>query len=538
MLPINRPRLLASISEVLRRASVPVPTWHLAPRERWAMLRDSLLGHAPIRGGLRPRDLPFDPDAREAIHMAADVHGLEPYEVRAAIPPEIGSSPLQAEGKPGTIAFRDWLVCYSAFVEHHLGHDHDSHDQVCRQAVYDCITELRRALVAGKSDEAIPAEYPIEDRMVGLLGLTQQEWLRLRANTENRDAARLGALLHRCNPRDFSPGSVDAADAKRLSVLQSTRFRLITIKTSKVQDYLARGRRHWLMRGASTWCAQALALTRDLVLSDNSHAGGVFLLSDSDAIVSFLGHEGISPHAIAAWLQMRVADFWGDDIREDVASDLRFPRLAKWRAKARSAGVAPSSVMPDIVLACSEPRSLAELCGPRTTSDQPEPYRCTLQWRKERFDDPQCAYVENDRALGIEAPEWLELRGRKNAAPMGWTSVVWSLCGSTFRTHAHEGLTAALRSGELPLSPVHQGEWLQLLGMQNEPLVYVKIDGDSIGDQFRSRRLPELPGLGLSLTRSVFRRFRRAVKTLLEKTPGHRSAGLPIDLVYLGGELG
>jgi hypothetical protein len=537
MSPIDLPRLLTSISEVLRRASVPVPTWHLAPRARWVMLRDTLLGHAPIRGGLRPRDLPFDPDAREAIHMAADVHGLEPYEVRAAIPPEVGSSPLQPDGKPGTIAFRDWLICYSALVEYRLGREPDSHDQVCRQAVYDCIRELRRAMVAGESGKAVPAEYPIEHRMLGLLGLSQQEWTRLQGNTRDRDVARLGALLGGCDQSDIVAGSLSEADKPQLGVLQTTRFRLVTIKTAKVQDYLARGAHHWLMRGASTWCAQALALARDLVLSDDSHAGGVFLVSDCDAIVSLLAPQGISPHELAESLQKRVSAFWGDEIRDAAESDSRFPRLAKWRAKAKSAGVLTSSVMPDIVFACSEPVSLAELCSPRTTSGLPEPYRRMLQWRQNGLGEPPCAYVENDSALlPIESPEWLQERGPNSAAAMGWTSIVWSLCGSTFRTHAHEGLTATLRSEGLPLSPVHQGEWLQQLGMPSEPLVYVKIDGDRIGDQFRSARLTELPGHSLSLTRAVFRRFRRVVKKLLEETSGHRSAGLPIDLVYLGGD--
>jgi hypothetical protein len=537
MSPIDRPRLLTSISEVLRRASVPVPTWHLAPRARWVMLRDTLLGHAPIRGGLRPRDLPFDPDAREAIHMAADVHGLTPYEVRAAIPPEVGVSPLQPEGKPGTIAFRDWIVCYSAIVEHRLGREPDSHDRVCRQAVYDCIRELRRAMVAGESDKAVPTEYPIEHRMLGLLGLSQQEWTRLQGTTRDRDVARLGALLGGCDPSNIRVASLSEVDKQHLGVLQTTRFRLITIKTAKVQDYLARGTHHWLMRGASTWCAQALALARDLMLSDDSHAGGMFLVSDCDAIVSLLAPQGISPQDLADSLQKRVSAFWGDEIRGAAESDSRFPRLAKWRAKALSAGVPPSSVMPDIVFACSEPVSLAELCSPRTTSGLPEPYRRIMQWRQDGLGDPPCAYVENDRALlPIETPEWLQERGPTSAVAMGWTSLVWSLCGSTFRTHAHEGLTATLRSKELPLSPVHQGEWLQQLGMPSEPLVYVKIDGDRIGDQFRSARLSQLPGHSLSLTRAVFRRFRRAVKKLLEETPGHQSAGLPIDLVYLGGD--
>jgi len=536
MSPLDRPRLLTSICEVLRRASVPVPTWHLAPRDRWVMLRDTLLGHAPIRGGLRPRDLPFDPDAREAIHMAADVHGLEPYEVRKAIPSEIGASPLQAAGKPGTITFRDWLVCYSALVEHRLRHDPENRDPVCRSAVYDCIAELRRALGFNERGGDTPEQCPFVHRMLGLLGLSQQEWSRLAAGGEDRQLARLGALLRTCDLRQSDRNKFDAADQAKLGMLESKRFRVITIKTSKVQEYLARGRYHWLMRGASTWCAQALALTRDLVLSDNAHAEGAFLLSDSDAIVSFLGPEEITVDGIAESLGKRIVDFWDDDTDGKADSDERFPRLRAWRERARCVGVSPSSVMPDVVVTCSDPITLADLCCVHKTGEGPEPHRRVLGWRKEFEGDSQCGYVECDRSLGTDAPEWLRPEGRKSSNAMGWTSIVWTLCGATFRTHAYEGLAAKLALPDLSLAPVDQGKWLEGLGRQNEPLVYLKIDGDSIGDRFKSSRIPELPGLGLALVQSVFRRLVAAARDLLAAGGSGPAAGLPLDLVYLGGD--
>ena len=536
MSPIDRPRLLTSISEVLRRASVPVPTWHLAPRARWVMLRDSLLGHAPTRGGLRPRDLPFDPDAREAIHMAADVHGLDPYEVRAAIPPEIRSSPLQAAGKPGAIAFRDWLVCYSALVEYRLGRDPDSHDQVCRQAVYDCINELRRAIGFSERGAAAPKNCSFVHRMLGLLGLSQQEWLRLSTDSKDRELARVGALLRRCDPAIASQGSLEASDKARLDELKAMRFRLVTLKTSKVQDYLARGKYHWLMRGGSTWCAQSLALSRDLVLSDEEHAQGLFLLSDSDAIVSFLGPETVASDEMVSALESKVSAFWGDDSEGRSESDQRFPRLAAWRELAHRAGVRPSSVMPDLVVACSEPRSLADLCGPSAACEGLEPQRRTLRWNIGCVDDPQCSYVEKDRGVCFVTPEWLQPEDPRKPRAMGWTSLVWSLCGATFRTHAHEGLASELVLPDLTLAPVDLGKSLERWGRQNESVAYVKIDGDSVGDRFRNRRIPELPGLGLALVQSVFRRVTNAAKKLLAESGNSPAAGLPLDLVYLGGD--
>jgi len=536
MSPIDRPRLLTSICEVLRRASVPVPTWHLAPRDRWVMLRDTLLGHAPIRGGLRPRDLPFDPDAREAIHMAADVHGLEPYEVRKAITKEVFQSPLQADGKPGTIAFRDWLVCYSALIEHRLRHEPDNRDQVYRSAVYDCIAELRRALGFNERGSDTPEQCPFVHRMLGLLGLSQQEWSRLPAEGEDRRVARLGSLLRTSDLRQIDRSKFDTADQTQLSMLESKRFRVITIKTSKVQEYLARGRYHWLMRGASTWCAQALALLRDLVLSDSAHAGGAFLLSDSDAIVSFLAPEGITVDGVAESLDRGVVAFWADDTDGKAECDTRFPRLRAWRERARRVGVSPSSVMPDVVVACSAPITLADLCSLHKVGAGPEPHRRVLGWGNVWEGDSQCGYVEDDRSLGTDAPEWLRPEGRKSSNAMGWTSIVWTLCGATFRTHAYEGLAAKLALPDLSLAPVDQGKWLEGQGRQNEPLVYLKIDGDSIGDRFKSSRIPELPGLGLALVQSVFRRLVAAARDLLAAGGSSPAVGLPLDIVYLGGD--
>ena len=80
-MPDGRPR---SILTSLSQGSVPVAVWHLAPLDRWHLLRDTLLGHAPVRGGMRTRDLPLDPFPRQLVETAILIQSSE-YEVGGTV---------------------------------------------------------------------------------------------------------------------------------------------------------------------------------------------------------------------------------------------------------------------------------------------------------------------------------------------------------------------------------------------------------------------------------------------------------------------
>lgn len=80
----------------LRMAAIDAPTWHLTPKDRWRLLRDTLLGHVTVRGRIRPRDLPLDASCQALIDVAAEISNLPPYACSG-----------------GKIRFRHWLTIFS-----------------------------------------------------------------------------------------------------------------------------------------------------------------------------------------------------------------------------------------------------------------------------------------------------------------------------------------------------------------------------------------------------------------------------------------
>ena len=75
----SRRRIPCELIECLRQASIGTPPWHLSPADRWHLLRDTLLGHPPIRGGVRPRDMPLDANCVRAQAMARTIQRLPAY---------------------------------------------------------------------------------------------------------------------------------------------------------------------------------------------------------------------------------------------------------------------------------------------------------------------------------------------------------------------------------------------------------------------------------------------------------------------------
>lgn len=526
----NRPayeRLSRRIARVLRHASVPRPVWHLTPRERWSLLRDTLLGHAPVRGGLRPRDLPFDAYCRAAIATTARVHALPAYDV--------------GDEEQRSIRFIDWLVVYAALVAERSGHPDLDADVLARDAVYDCLYELRRALRFDCSGVPL-SECPFIHRMIGLVGLSQQEWERSegRGGTSelwmNRDDARSAVI--RANALRAGDATLRLSGSERagLQRIGEPRFRLLTVRMREVQDYLERGRRHWLMRGASAWCSQALALARDLVVGDDTDGATPILLSDSDAIFAILAPAALTVGKLTTRLEERLRDFWSGAPTSGPGCDRRFPRLAEWRRAAEASGVDPTGVMPVIGIQSSRPMSAVDLCTGRFSRFKALE-EGTIEIRAVQPSLPACDVVLGDVGITERSPAWLRDVGTQSAATTGWTGIVWSLCGTTFRTHCHEGFAAQLGIPDLRIVPVNQGEWLRMLSMVDEPLTYVKIDGDAIGRRFRRSPIPRLPALGLTLANTVFHRLVAAASAIsrMRTHEGHPPC-LPMDIVYLGGD--
>jgi len=518
------------ILAALSQGSVSVPVWHLAPLDRWHLLRDTLLGHAPVRGGMRTRDLPLDPVARQLVETATAIQSSE-YGV----------------GGDVKCRFGDWLYLFAVLVEKVLAKSPDA----ASGAIQECVLELRQALGLGERHD-FANKCSFHHRLLGVLGLSRQEWDRLaehgtsfdRTRRVARNGARVCAALRDTDCVPLDPQAIDVlpwalraiggktSDRELLQELADSKRVLVTVKPIGILPYIHRAKTHWMMRGASVWCGQSLAFARDHILATY----GGLLLSDLDALVAFVFDEDAP--AVDAMLH-DVAVAWASP----PSFTARFPRLADYHPAAlsqRDHNVAAEQAMPTLSAWRYPATSLLDLCvarGPnQKTSD------ASIGWhRVNEFPagslDPDCSFVEDEKAYVSRSPNWLQDRAHRKTDHYGWSALCWSLCGTTLRTHWHHGVCTALNRADYPMMAVSHGGWLEHMKMKHERLTFVKLDGDGVGDRFLKASFPSRPLLGLQLGRLVQERVVAATRRVIET---HDAAQLPkylpVDLVYFGGD--
>ena len=526
-----------NVLDALTHGSVAVPVWHLAPRDRWRLFRDTLLGHVPIRGGMRTRDLPLDPVARTLVATSTAIQASE-YEV----------------GSEVKCRFGDWLCLYSILVEPLLARSGDADEGAAHAALRQAIRELRQALGLGELG-VYAMNCPFHHRLLGVLGLSRQEWTRDPPPgadfKRERGAARLGARVcaaWRTSARDSfeSPNgdllawavSVTGANAGQrplFDLLASEKRVLATLKPIDVQSYIHRARTHWMMRGASTWCAQSLAFARDRIVASHD----ALLLSDSDALVSFILPAG-TPDVVTVLDEIKTA--WADH----AAFAARFPRLGADHPGSFPAGsdgrgaVDPSLSLPCLSLRFSPATSLLDLCVGRVDGDKAK--EASIGWSRvpPALQSPggsPCKFVTGETAIREGAPVWLKHRRPRQPEAYGWTALCWSLSGTTLRTHWHHGVCTELERNDYTMMHESHGGWLEQLQMKEDSLTFVKLDGDGVGDGFLRTPIPGRPHLGLALGRHVLARVIEGTRRVIE---AHDASGrpkfLPVDLVYVGGD--
>lgn len=546
--------------EALRTAAVDTPAWHLTSADRWRLLRDTLLGHVRVRGKLRPRDLPLDTSCQAVIDSAARILNVAPYTFNQ-----------------GTLRFRHWLGIFSllplATAEACKKTPLLADDLLCAT-----ILELCFALRGGVTqDLAGQAASPFVQRLIGVLGLSQQEWDRLvkkyQKAIQERDPAHDAVLARRAAqviklPAPPKPGDIQSraefrsalacelakhpgqrlSIEKALAALDERACCYVTLKSEKPQRYINRGTQHWLLRGASGWCSQSLALARDLMceFEDAAEFEDGLLFSDSDAVVGMWFPRTASQKALDDRLERKLRNFW--QLNNTLGEmDKRFPRLCEWlRENGVPEHLDRATNLPTLKPWCTCPLSVLEICLYRIPEDD----------RDELLDDAAvvpagtCTHVKGDKAVAFKTPApWLEGGdsddkgddddGGVQVEGAGITSMIWALCGTAFRTHAHEGLCNAIGLTNRRLQAVKHGDWLQQLGMPDESLVHLKIDGDGVGARFHTSPLADFPWLSIQLGRMVQQRLVSGVRAAIAECPGGGGDGgptLPVDVVYVGGD--
>lgn len=572
-LELSTKRVAAALPliEALEMCSVPRAMWHLSAGERWAVVRDTLLGHAPLRGGLRPRDLPIDHECREMLRKVAAFHTLQP---------DLG-------GRAMSYRFGDWLYAFAVLVQPLLCQKETSDEPpAAHQAVYQCFLEIRRVLPVRVSpdDAPWPAERgdlakscPILHRLIGTVGWSIKDWNHLRTHANKPDpwqstgirsvkaCADIARLTARIAERRGNPEGLNGNDRRLLQELERKDLRLMTAMTKSVQDYLCRGRRHWLMRGASAWSAQALAFARDTIATKVSES---LLLSDSDVVVTFLVPADTKIDACQV-----ISTLWEQWQNKETFLD-RFPRLRELPDVASSNDLDPRLAFPAISIRLSKPTSLLDLCTPGESSARLERDFDSAAVRgghgmETKGTATPCTYVSEDVAITSQPPPWMEIPGNndhrqvKKDEKFGFTSLVWSLCGTTLRAHWFQNVARdnATLAPAMRMMPVHHGLWLKWLHAESEPLVFLKLDGDAVGRTFTNEPIPRRPYLSMELGRLVLKRVHNATRAVIEQraaltdervgqlsdedkrtaeSKGVSLAGhdnpLPADMVYVGGD--
>jgi len=543
-----------ALLSALRQVSVSVPSWHLKETDRWHLFRDLLFGNCRVRGSLRPRDLPLDAACMQVLTAASKVQAMRPY-----------------QDANGRIAFRHWLACFCLLNSVATAREPTpklSHSQQLACVITELVMSLHGAVPLTKPLLAAIAKHPFTQRLIGVLGLSQQEWESLRQTTGRDPAKRCVSLARHAalimaipNPpqlahmdrqqwREELAAALRQKDfpelhaEKKKAVLKSLdeQFcRQATLKIPGVQRYIAQGKHHWNFRGASAWCSQTLGVARDYFL-DSSNG---LMSSDSDAIVAAWLPSTADEPSLNDALRASMKQMWCMTPPATEAMHAPFPRLAEWLTqKIAALRTADSQIspladnqLPTFNVRCKEPWSLLQVCTHRAA---PEPKKRDAPNIPRPAEDAstECAHVIGHPPVFSEYPPWLSpdsSRGR-----VGVAAVAWSLCGTTYRTHAHEGLCEAIGERQLQLQSVHHGKWLETLGMPDSHLTHLKLDGDHVGGRFTQEPLADSTWLSIELARLMQCRLIAGVRdTLAEHKRQHPLLAhrpLPVDVVYLGGD--
>lgn len=540
--------------KALRQVSVRVPTWHLTESERWHLFRDLLFGNVRVRGSLRPRDLPLDAACMQVLTAAASVQAMRPYEVTN-----------------GRISFRHWLTCFCLL--HSVATKKKPSAKLPESQQLACvILELVISLLGtapppGTPLEAI-AKHPFTQQLIGVLGLSQQEWDSLWGRCDIDPAsrsvslARLAALVMAIpDPPQLATADRQKWHAELAGKLRQEGFpelhgekkkallasldeqfcRQATLKIPGVQRYIAQGKNHWNFRGASAWCSQTLGVARDCFLD----ASKGLMSSDSDAIVAAWLPESADERTLNDAVKASMERLWSLSPATNDAMHARFPRLADWLTqeiealRAEDPRISPlaDTQLPGFSVRCKESWSLLDICV-RRVPKEPKIREAPVVPRPADDETTECAHVIGHPPVFSKYPPWLRPQGGKRR--VGVAAVAWSLCGTTYRTHSHEGLCEAIGERKLRLQSVHHGEWLETLGMPDSRLTHLKLDGDGVGDKFREAPLADSTWLSMELARTMQHRLIAGVRETFahhkQNYPTLEDRPLPIDVVYLGGD--
>lgn len=535
--------------QTLREGATPAPPWFLTHRQRWRWLVDTLMGHPIIRGHQRPRDFPTDPASRRAISFAVDLHG------------RLTVSWWGDRNSDVSCPFGSWLHAFVLLVEGNVLPSSKDPEREVQVALHWLIWQTLRVAKTDLGEGTI-------QRIMAALGMTLKDAPSLTGSADPKrikdkncplgvnDAFGIAAeAAWVAGVRAAHKNQVDCAsdrNRRRVDTLLNTPLWILTLKTYKVQPYLERAKTQWLARGASVWTSQALAIARELLLergtkTEESTCPELLLLTDVDAVAEFVCFSDPDCCSIGSYLQGGLSEIWSFGS----GGFHRMPRLRDVAARlngepAREINL--STCLPSFILDKKE-LSIHSLCesmkwlNKEEQADQIEKRTkdgslCLVSFPCPTESDVQCQFVRGDQGLmDVANVEWL---GGQEGMPMiGWSGIVWSLAGATYRMQAVQGLGESLDFPGLALKLNHK-KWLLSLDEIGSKVSYVKLDGDNVGRALGTMPKLEAISASLQILANTYEGLRAgtaaAIANWCSVHTRTKPPTLPVELVYLGGD--
>lgn len=517
------------LRDSIRQSSVDIPIGGLCSRDLWNLLAGTMMGHHPIRGKLRPRDIPLHRFRGNGAALLSRLHSAEIPQIS-----QLFDCRTERFGSWLVVAIllerAGWLVCGNS-VEEEM-----EYGEACwllLKIVSSTLASDRKLAIDdyGKLGASILAE---------VAGINPQQ-----THGDHR-AARASRLAQEAAATVNSKGKRCPVDLRSL--------RWLTIKTDGVQRLLDCCKRTFLMRGLSIWCAQVLCHVRDTIECWSSRQVGsapkLLLITDADAITKWIVIGERESATIATTVRSYLSKYLQREAGMNFIEGL-CPRLVPWAKSAIENGACLLSALPELSIHVGTPMGAEALFRPvheAPPTDWERDEERTGRLLHFHLGNPRsetckihrpCDYVEDDHAIFSLPPPWWDAKGS-----FGWRALVWGHAGAMQRLNDNESLRIRLNR---PLSEqwVHHGDWIKKLersGMQNVALALIKMDGDNVGLSFMRRppvqHLAFSLGIAAQFDRMLFAAARSTIKAIsLQTKDGVTSRQpLPIDIQYIAGD--
>jgi hypothetical protein len=362
---------------------------------------------------------------------------------------------------------------------------------------------------------------------------------------------------------------------------ESTKTRLVVLKTVGIGALMRRAESHSIERGVSAFASQTLSRLRDHLCGPHHGLGRMAVVSDTEAVVVLAAVPGPLPRAeFERRLEAEIIRLLRDQVPESRLAST-YPRLQRaleqaldegWSVRGLHADLSASVLDSDLLELALDCGEYAEPTGNDHEPAPPEPDPWGTASAREivvsnagarsglakppddsSVDDPaRCSGLVGDPAFQnaeFAIPAWFFRENAEKGESYGAAATVYSLAGTGFRVTTAQGLIEEVRAGS------EGRRWLQAQAKERARLeqvhaelgwpepdasrgsrFVVRADGNAVGRLFVETPRLLRPALSLMVEAELRRRLTRAVVELVCHDDLKSLQTLPIDLHYLGGD--